>query len=185
MDPPIQYPPPPSNLPQPSYEFNSEMQIPMQTQALLIQPGIPVQQVPIAGTQKLGTGGKLYLQTSKSVVIKEKPQYIELMGFNKENIYTVFAERSLPGGLVKGQKMFKVKESSSCFCRNCCPPSSRPFSIKIWAYVQDSRGNTLKQRFLKLTRPGRCTCLCLNRPYMTIYYYKTYPNYLIHYYIFN
>ena len=171
MDPIGYPPPPPTGMPQPVYPpLNPGMQIPMQMQQMM--PNIPVQTHLIPGTQKLGTGGKLYLQTSKSVIIKEKPQYIELVGLNRENIYTVYAGKPTPGGLPKGEKLFKVKERSSCVCRNCCTPQCRPFSVMIWAFMRDPTGQTQKQKFLKLTRPCRCTFLCLNRPYMTVHYYK-------------
>ncbi|XP_053160716.1 phospholipid scramblase 1-like isoform X2 [Hemicordylus capensis] len=51
-----------------------------------------------------------------------------------------------------GQKIYFAAEEDDCFTLNCCIPSVRPFTIKIF--------NNLDQEVIELRRPCKCCCSC-------------------------
>lgn len=59
--------------------------------------------------------------------------------------------------------LFKAKEKSSCLARNCLPGDCRPFKVKV---ENEPSGNN----FLRFEREFTCTCLCLARPMMEVFY---------------
>lgn len=65
--------------------------------------------------------------------------------------------------------LFKCKEQSSCFSKQCCSSDSRPFNMKIRHvscrsdYILDDYSTY----WALLERPFKCTCCCLARPEMT------------------
>ena len=68
------------------------------------------------------------LLTAKSASIKQRFELFEVItGCETNNQYYV----STIDGEGNKKYLFKAKENSSCFCRNCCPGSSREFNLDL------------------------------------------------------
>lgn len=89
----------------------------------------------------------------------QTPQYIEtftLGMYHDNNEYIVTNE--------SGQMIYRIAEDSSiCFRCKClcqCPPSSRPYSAKIF--------NAQQSQVATLDRPCQCSYLCICRPVVNV-----------------
>jgi hypothetical protein len=104
---------------------------------------------------------------AKEVIIEQKIELMEaLTGCETPNRYNVFYIDS------EGQKkfLFKCKEESGWFCRNCVPSSNRPFYLKMYHVKSSSPNSDSKQLIGDFERPFMCTCLCCCRPRMDGYF---------------
>ena len=142
-----QYPPPPYPN-QPQYNAQGQLMVPMK---------------PPQRPEEL-------LEKIMQVFVKQKPQYLENMGCEFENEYTVYKGKGEKGKGKprKGCKLFTCKEKSGCFERQCLSSNCRPFRMKIEAHCRNLSGKKHKTPFLVLERPFACTCLCCNRPFMRV-----------------
>lgn len=146
-----------ANLPgQPqSYAYpNQEIQ-------MIGQPGM--QQ---AGAPLVRKTGFQRLDEQTGVFIKQKYETLELVtGCETENKYLVYPlDKS--GGDKKGRTMFKAKEKSGCCQRICLTGGCRAFHMDISTYIRGEEDDY--EPFLKLERPFKCTCLCFQRPEVTV-----------------
>jgi len=140
----------------------------VQTQPIIVQqPVIYAQQpqVVIAGEPK-GKKGWARLERD-GIFIKQKMDLLEMMtGCEQGNTYLVYPLGK--DGDKKGKKLFKAKEKSSCFSKQCMSAECRPFSLKI--NLDDDSEELDNEPFLWVDRPCKCTCLCFNRPEITVNY---------------
>jgi len=102
------------------------------------------------------------------VFIKQKKDFMEnLTGCERGNTYKIFACDE-NGDKKKKLTLFKAKEKSSYYAKNCCTSDARPFIFNIYHENNDGQGND-GQDSLFFERKYTCTCFCLNRPIMNIY----------------
>ena len=131
-------------------------------QPVMVQSGMPVQMA-VPQFQFVDDPMALLL-TAKSASVKQRFELFEVItGCETNNQYYV----STIDGEGNKKYLFKAKENSSCFCRNCCPGSSREFNLDLRRITYTSQGQEKKVDFAKFERPFKCTCCCLNRPEMT------------------
>ena len=102
------------------------------------------------------------LDNCASVLIKQQPEYFEaITGCETENRYLVFGQS--PEGF---KLLFKCKENSSCFMRNCCPSKQREFDMEI-DHITPSSINPFAPPtlapFANAYKPFKCTICCLCR----------------------
>ena len=113
------------------------------------------------------------LINSKEVIVEQKIELMEaLTGCETPNRYNVF--------LIDEEKqkkfLFKCKEESNWFCRNCVPSSNRSFFLTMQHIISSNKGNDYKQTIANFERPFMCTCLCCCRPEMEGYLQKDFLN---------
>jgi hypothetical protein len=108
------------------------------------------------------------LGMSSGVLIKQKPQFLEqFTGCESPNRFYVFSQSPQAGMKL----LFKCKEFSGCCMRNCCPASQREFIMSIKHVANNSGLNDdFSTPFVKVNKPFKCTCFCLDRPKMSINY---------------
>ena len=150
------YPPQPGYAPQPGY--------PTQPGYQAVPQGVPAYH---PGVQYVYVADPMSeLAMSTGVVIKQEPQFLEaITGCESPNRYFVFAQ-SPQGGM---KLLFKCREFSTCCMRNCCPASSREFSMKIkHVAAQINLNEDFSMPFVDVSRPFKCTCCCLERPEMIV-----------------
>jgi hypothetical protein len=135
------------------------------------QPGFPQQgypqQYPPQGYAQAPKPKKGFerLEGRDGIFIKQKFELLEaLTGCEQGNTYNVFPLGK--DGDKKGKKIFKCKEKSSCFAKQCMSGDCRPFQLKI--NLEDASEELDNEAFLLLDRPCKCTCLCFNRPELTV-----------------
>ena len=100
---------------------------------------------------------------ANEVIIEQKIKLMEaLTGCETPNRYNVFYIDN------SGQKnfLFKCKEESGWFCRNCIPSGNRPFYLKMFHLKNYSPSAENKDLIADFERPFMCTCLCCCRPKM-------------------
>ena len=100
---------------------------------------------------------------ANEVIIEQKIELMEaLTGCETPNRYNVFLIDN------SGQKkfLFKCKEESGWFCRNCVPSGYRPFYLKMFHLKNYSPSAENKDLIADFERPFMCTCLCCCRPKM-------------------
>jgi hypothetical protein len=104
------------------------------------------------------------LINNQEVVIEQKIELLEILsGCETANRYNVYL-------LDKNKQkkfLFKCKEESSWFCRNCLPSNTRAFILKMIHIKNSSKENDYKKNIAIFERPFKCTCLCCFRPEMT------------------
>jgi hypothetical protein len=89
-----------------------------------------------------------------------------LTGCEQGNTYNIFPLGK--DGDKKGKKLFKAKEKSSCFSKQCLTGDCRPFKLEV--KLSDDNESLDGEHFLRLDRPCQCTVLCWNRPELNVYY---------------
>ena len=107
------------------------------------------------------------LINAKEVIIEQKIELMEaLTGCETPNRYNVF--------LIDKNKqkkfLFKCKEDSNWFCRNCVPSSNRSFYLKMHHIRSSNKNTDYKQTIADFERPFMFTCLCCCRPQMDGYF---------------
>ena len=131
------------------------------------QPGLPGQPMPVYVDLKFTfvQDPISELAMSYRATIRQQPEVTELLtGCESENRYHVFI--SLVNGMEK--YLFKCKEQSTCCQRQCCPADAREFNMLIKHISNpDAFKENFSKYFAKLTKPYKCSCLCLARPKIT------------------
>lgn len=115
--------------------------------------------IPKTGYEKLMVPG---------IFVKQKMEWLEIFsGCETENKYKVYA--CDVAGNKEGQALFKCREKSSCFQRQCLPGDCRKFNLEV---ANDSEGKFSKdgEIFLELIRPFKMTFLCFQRPFVEVNY---------------
>ena len=155
--PPGQYPPgqyPPGQYPQ-GQPFPPQQYAPNPYNQPMIVPSSALHN--LSGFDKL--------MNMPGVFVKQKFELLEaLTGCETQNKYVVYPANS-DGSKVK-DSMFKAKEKSNCLVRQLLSGHCRPFNVKV-----EHEGSGMK--FLWLHRECTMTCLCLNRPYLEVYFTET------------
>ena len=103
------------------------------------------------------------LVNAKEVIVEQKIELMEaLTGCETPNRYNVF--------LIDKERqkkfLFKCKETSNWFCRNCVPSSYRSFFLKMNHIISSNKSTDYKQIIADFERPFMFTCLCCCRPKM-------------------
>ena len=101
------------------------------------------------------------LANCTGLLIKQQPEYFEaLTGCETQNRYHVFGQS--PGGM---KYLFKCKENSGWFMRNCCPSEQREFNMEI-SHVSSINMMTpaSPKCFANAFKPFKCTICCICRP---------------------
>jgi hypothetical protein len=108
------------------------------------------------------------LRDLDKIFIKQKFELLEMLtGCETENRYKVYAADENMEKM--GDPIFKCKEKSNFFARNCLSGDCRPFQMKV-IHEEVGEDEELDQRelFLWLDRPCKFTLYCLNRPEITV-----------------
>jgi hypothetical protein len=137
----------------PMFVSPNNMQMPF------LQPVFPSFQPRMSGFDKL--------MAVPGVFIKQKFMMLEaLTGCEQRHRHFVYGLDS-DGKHKKGGKIFKCKENSGCMMRQCCSPHCRAFDMDVnhKDYLDPSFDGS---SFLKFKRDFQCTCLCINRPVLTV-----------------
>ncbi|KAM3147318.1 hypothetical protein pb186bvf_000569 [Paramecium bursaria] len=116
----------------------------------------------------LGNSGLDLLKRLPSVYVKQKPDLLEGLGFcEQRNTYFVYPsdDQGNKPDFKTAAPIFKCKEKSSCFQRNCLPGSCRAFEMIVKQYNQ--REDTHK--VIYFARDYKLTFCCLGRPTLEIY----------------
>jgi len=105
------------------------------------------------------------IQDRDGIFVKQKVDLLEAMtGCEQGNTYYVYPLGK--DGDKKGRKFYKAKEKSSCFAKQCMSGDCRPFKLNL--KLDDDDEALDGEPFLLLDRPCKCTCLCFNRPELTV-----------------
>ena len=107
------------------------------------------------------------IEKAENVIIEQKIELLEaLTGCETPNRYNVFYIDN------SGQKkfLFKCKEESGWFCRNCIPSNSRPFYLKMLHLKNYHPSEENKELIADFERPFVCTCFCCCRPKMDSFF---------------
>lgn len=174
--PPINYPQQNRNNPQQNMNYPPQgMSYPQQNTAFPPQNyavGQPIKNIVTAGVPAYET---IFMPKSgfdklmiPGIFVKQKFELLEVLtGCETENKYTVYA--CDVAGNKEGIPLFKCKEKSGFFNRNCLPGDCRRFGMEV---THDSGGQLSLDGlpFLKMERPFACTFLCLNRPFIEVNY---------------
>jgi len=105
------------------------------------------------------------IQDREGIFIKQKLDIAEAMTRCQEgNTFYVYPLGK--DGKKKGKKLFKAKEKSNFFAQQCMTGSCRPFQLQLKLDDDDERLDG--ESFLVLDRPCKCTCLCFNRPEISV-----------------
>ena len=103
------------------------------------------------------------LMKAKDVIIEQKIELMEaLTGCETPNRYNVF----LIDKFRQKKYLFKCKEESNWFCRNCVPSSNRSFYLKMHHIINSNKNTDYKQTIADFERSFMCTCFCCCRPKM-------------------
>ena len=103
------------------------------------------------------------LVNAKEVIVEQKIELMEaLTGCETPNRYNVF--------LIDKERqkkfLFKCKEESNWFCRNCVFSSNRSFYLKMHHIVSSNKNTDYKHTIADFERHFMCTCFCCCRPKM-------------------
>ncbi len=108
------------------------------------------------------------LKNVHGIFIKQKINVMEhVTGCEMDNNYNVYA-CDKDGDKKKSLKLFKCKEKSSCLSKKCLRPDSRPFEMYVEHENKEGQGNDDMPAFF-FEREYEFTCLCFNRPTMTLF----------------
>lgn len=100
------------------------------------------------------------LENCTSIIIKQTPEYFELVsGFERNISYNIF------GASAQGYKyLFKCKEDTSCLNRWLCPLRFRKLDMNYFHYSSFQIQPEDSKIFANFTKPYKCPCFCLSRP---------------------
>lgn len=135
----------------------------------MIQLGMPMQSTP--GTI-LYKGVPLMviqdpmedLRLAKVAIVSQEMELLEIItNCETPNRYHVFLQDEYGNS----KYLFKCKEESSWYQRNCCPAGSRGLEMNIKHVInQVSLNDDFSKPYIKYDKPFKCTCCCLGRPVM-------------------
>ena len=174
---PIQPPMQPGMMPpmQPGMMPMQPGMMPMQPGMMPMQPGMMqpgmMSMQPTPGTI-LYTGIPLMviqdpledLRLAKTAIVAQEMELLEIItNCETPNRYHVFLQDEYGNS----KYLFKCKEESSWYQRNCCPASTRGLEMNIKHVInQVSLNDDFSKSYIKFDKPFKCTCCCLARPIM-------------------
>lgn len=99
------------------------------------------------------------LQLCSSIYIKQEFEFLEkCCRCETPNRYLIF------GNSPQGSKfLFKCREKSGCFMRNCCPANMKEFDMEINHIVFDLQMNSVNE-FASFYKPCTISCFCFCMP---------------------
>ncbi|EAR83257.3 scramblase family protein (macronuclear) [Tetrahymena thermophila SB210] len=126
---------------------------------------MPMQQYAVVAIQN----GLQKLASAQGIFIEQKLEVIEaLTGCQTPNVYKVYPA-DVNGIQTSDQTIFKCKELSNCCVRQCIAPSCRPFDMAVTNQQGKlNYGQLSGSTFIQMQRPFKCTCLCFNRPELSV-----------------
>lgn len=101
------------------------------------------------------------------IFVKQKMNLAEVIsGCELANTYHVYSKK---GDEVKkmGSKLYKCKEKSGWYSRNCLSNECREMRLKVENIVHSEDSTEI---CLLMEKECMCTCMCCNRPYFSITY---------------
>lgn len=103
---------------------------------------------------------------NQEVVIEQKIELLEILSgcetANRYNVYLLDKKKTK-------KFLFKCKEESSWFCRNCVPSDSRSFDLKMIHIMNSNKETDYKKTIVDFERPFKWTCFCCFRPELKAY----------------
>ena len=105
------------------------------------------------------------LEGCTNVEIMQQPEFFEaITGCETANRYHIYGQTS------QGYKyLFKCKEKSDWFMRNCCPSEQREFNMDIIHVISPNPMNpSFSKKFANAYKPFKCTVCCLCRPELIV-----------------
>jgi len=145
--------------------YTQQQPVIVQQPVVYAQPGFnpQTQQLVVADKKKKGWDRL----DRDGIFIKQKMDLMEMMtGCEQGNTYQVYPLGK--DGDKKGKKLYKAKEKSGCFAKQCMSAECRPFQLKI--NLDDDSEELDNEPFLFVDRPCKCTFYCCNRPEITVTY---------------
>lgn len=117
--------------------------------------------------EKAFTEHKEKIMGLEGIFVKQKIDLLEVLtGCEVENKYEVY--RKAPGKVKKaGKKLWKCKEKSGCYSRQCMTNNCRPLNIKI---VNLGANDDHDRECMFVERPCTCSFLCCNRPFAKVFF---------------
>jgi len=107
------------------------------------------------------------LQQMDGCLVKQKFELLEeLSGCEMPNIYYVYQRNKKNKDKKKGDKIFKYKEKSSWYERQCMTGSCKPFRMK----VKNEQAMAEDEECMRCEKECKCTYMCCNRTEMKCYY---------------
>lgn len=112
------------------------------------------------------------LEALAGVYIKQKFDFAEMVtGCEMPNEYYVYSINQRNPELKKkpkdAKKIFKYKEKSTCYERQCMRGECKPFNMKIISMLP---GPSDDKQVMRTEKECKCTYYCCNRPEMKCYY---------------
>lgn len=108
------------------------------------------------------------LESNTEVVVEQKIELLEVLSgcetANRYNVYLLDKDKNK-------KFLFKCKEESSWWCRNCCPSNNRSFMLRMIHIKNSNKKCNYKETIADFERPFLCTCCCMCRPVMKAYYH--------------
>jgi len=112
---------------------------------------------------------KNWLYQATSVFVKQEVNVLEMMtGCEQKNRYDIYVRTPNTGPM--GMRIFRCKEESDFCMRQCCHGDARAFKLRINYIVGAQQFGDDFQTIAWMDRPFKCTCCCLDRPEMTVYW---------------
>ena len=102
------------------------------------------------------------------IFVKQKIELLEVLtGCETENKYMVYEKK--PGEIKKAskKKLYKCKEKSGCYSRQCLSNDCRAFNLKV---SNLGFSDEYDKECLRVEKECTCTFLCFNRPFSKVYY---------------
>lgn len=144
------------------YGAQSNQQIMMKQQNMIPQQNMMYSyQNPFSGIQFVYVQNPLLeLESCPQIFVKQQPEYIKkLFGCEVPNIYHIF------GYTQQGFRyLFKCKEKSDWFMRNCCPAINREFNMEILHILPTNLMDNFAKPFVNAYKPYSISMCCLFRP---------------------
>ncbi len=114
---------------------------------------------------KLVPDAQAELLEANEVIIEQKIELMEVLtGCETPNRYNVY----LVDKNKQKKYLFKCKEESNWFCRNCLPSSGRSFSLRMIHIISSNKKTDYKKTIADFDRDFTFLCCC--RPRMQAYY---------------
>ena len=102
------------------------------------------------------------------ILVKQRMNMMEVItGCEMESIFDIF-EKHPSEEKIRGKRLWRAIEESTCLQRNCVAQNCRSFKLKIL----NVQGGPIENEPICLTmeRPCSCSCFCMNRPFITMNY---------------
>ena len=102
------------------------------------------------------------------IFVKQKIDLLEVLtGCEVENKYMVYEKKTGEIKKASKKKLYKCREKSGCYARQCLSNDCRAFQLKV-----ENLGfsEEYDKECLRVEKECTCTFLCFNRPFSKVYY---------------